>query len=176
MTCDQTAINLDEVVEIRTRHREHIAIMKDGSKVYVHDDPADVVGRSGQLIPAIPGYELLVAYEDDGDKVFVDRQPILAWRDSGFSEAPLDPVAIEGTASNMFCSAIRMPDGRMINPGNASWESEEAWRAELPDKLREVRTWHNRAAKIASGQTRHENTGRPAWAEFAMKNGNGHGS
>ena len=45
------------------------------------DSVEDAAARCWPLIPANPGFELLVAYvEDDGETIFADPTPIIGWR------------------------------------------------------------------------------------------------
>ncbi len=85
-------------------------------------DPGFDPLRLGDPIPAQPGY-FVVAVADDAEAV-VCRQPVIAWRvpPGALSAEPICPDEPAGAW------AILCPDGSVIAPQEATFETVDAWR------------------------------------------------
>lgn len=92
-----------------------------------------VCGQDGERLPNA----------GDGEP-YVDQMPIVAWRIDETRALPVTPDDDDDRISNLIGSGMLMPDGQVVMPFDATFDNEEAWRAELNqraarDKLRAVK-------------------------------------
>jgi hypothetical protein len=148
---DGREINLDQVQYIVRRSRKTV---EDGKPHWTHsatlffaDDRQmtvqlhdyDGLELPGPMVAALPGYYLLSTWNDDG-KLAISKLPVVAWKYDGTSMMPLtidDDTTVTG--------AILCPDGQVIEPYNASWDSLDQWLRSKTEEHEEAKKEENAA-------------------------------
>ena len=130
-------INLDQVAKIavanQSRGPSHVACLKDGRSVAIIDHPAFF---TGQVVPANPGYRLVVPVFDGADLSkfceLDESDDVIAWLITSNGAYP-ETVCGEGGNLHQWERtsgwAIKCPDGKYSIPGTASgWSRDDVIR------------------------------------------------
>jgi hypothetical protein len=124
-------INTMDIVRVRKGGGEAVAELRDGSVEILHVwlTPDRMAKANQAVLPALPNFELLTAWSSDGEVMF-NRQPIIGWRIGPGSPDPIvvDELSHEGSDCDF---AIKCPDGQVIAYGDADFETEALWRAQM---------------------------------------------
>jgi hypothetical protein len=135
MTTADGLVNVDQIVHIEPADKPGLsrALLLDGSRVHIVGALDEI--RERQLlpiIPASPGYTKLTYYDqynEDGSPG-VERMPVVAWQiDESYAlpVTPDDPTI----PANCIGSGVLMPDGQVVQPYEATYQDEAAWRAAM---------------------------------------------
>jgi hypothetical protein len=82
------------------------------------------------IIAAAPGFQLLTAYAIKGatkTRIFWGATPIIAWRIVG--DALPEPITLEPAHTEAISTAIKQPDGSVIEPSWDTFKDEAEWLA-----------------------------------------------
>jgi hypothetical protein len=125
-------VNVADIVEVRLGHKgEPTRVKMRDDHVFTVDDRnvKHIFAASCTVLPAQPGFEHLsvcFSYSTTEDDCYC-RQPIIGWRLRMYGQ--LEPVILDDLELGIDCRvAIKTPDGQVIEPLSAIYESEEKWR------------------------------------------------
>ena len=136
---DGSFINSDDVARITNAKVKNTyglypvyAVLRDGRTVNLEGGMEEVIRRLTPVIPAASGFEALLTWWDDEDRVLrVQRQPVLGWRDDplmGMSPVVLDDQEV---CMNVSLSGVKYPDGQVVCVADAVYEDEAKWFADM---------------------------------------------
>lgn len=108
------------------RKTQRWAAIVNGQAHWIDDDDLP----QGTIIPAIPGFDLLVCYKDN-DQIGVLEFPIVAWKVVG---GVAEPVTVEPNDNQWY--GIRPPNGKIKVPYEEFFDSIEDFIAEFERRLR----------------------------------------
>jgi hypothetical protein len=144
-------VNSDAVIEIvSSRTKDAVgkypahAVLRDGSTVGLEWSAEETIKRLTPVIPALPGFEMLMTWWDSEDSTLrVERHPVLGWRED--PSTGLLPVVLEDEDlySNASLGGIRYPDGRVVCVADAIYADEEKWFVDM--QKRELKYRANKA-------------------------------
>lgn len=128
---DKETVNLDHVVKIEYYREGPKELKKYCTRVYFHDGTVtgypgnqllDLNERTGEVVPAAPGFELLdIWYFDERPTIeFIfdkmNRLPIVAWRIIDNFATPICPDEHSGPGINKGPAFVCLPDGSFREP------------------------------------------------------------
>jgi hypothetical protein len=123
-------INTDHVAQVgRSRgqpEKARCVMAGNGDTVEVYASSVDELVAAQSLIPAQPGFTLLTFYLLGGDE-YVERSPVIAWQvdpANGYHKA----IGLYWPSDNASMTGVLCPDGRVIDPANTIYDSEDDWR------------------------------------------------
>ena len=160
---DEHYVNSDDLAEIRCVQREHRGGRKYVAWYGVHRDgdhtcdfgheyrgQTEVESIDQPVVPAQPGFEVLVAWDDGTGTVGVESHPVIAWRVGGGVVHPVTPYP-ESEWSNGALHCVKYPDGRCTDIDGAYGGQEEWMRIVLESLQRRRELSEQREKKAAAG-------------------------
>jgi hypothetical protein len=125
--------------------------LPDGEVVETTEEGYDVGEHLATIVPAQPGQELVTVSwdtESRATELWILRLPIVAWRVELRPDIAPTPITPDDMATSFNCRRfIVLPDGKLLEPYSAEFESLEAMKTDLLEAAQ--RDWDNAQAAKA---------------------------
>lgn len=133
---DGSMVNIDHVHSISRAKRDskgiRMVMLYNGTSMIGEAQERDVKGAMGDIIAALPGYQVILFDFSDGEFWSI-RYQIIAWRITDV-DCPT-PVTVDGEHENNKYVIIE-PNGSVVRQSIQSWDSWEQAAKDLEDELR----------------------------------------
>lgn len=137
-------IPVDKIDKVRhTSNRTYVYTSDGEAHEAIGFNPESFEGVS--VVAAGPGFVLIEAwFDEDGEFVEFAEQPVIAWRVPASSSSWPMPVSLMGDNCNSFigdfdeyATAVKMPDGKVVVPGDTMHKSATDWMKSIEPIFRE---------------------------------------